>query len=75
MGELGTVYPHTTSSDDWGTIEVEKGARLTREPRTLFVSAPTSSDMTRGDGWKLSLKPGWKIVPGARRGDHRVVRE
>jgi hypothetical protein len=33
------------------------------------VKAPTRADARSGDGWKLELKPGWRLSPGARPGD------
>ncbi|AIE85392.1 hypothetical protein [Fimbriimonas ginsengisoli] len=74
FGELGTVYPHLTLSDEWGILEASKGARLVVSARTAYVSAPTSSDAASGDGWKLTLKPGWRVVPGSRKGDYRLER-
>jgi hypothetical protein len=37
----------------------------------VIVAAPSGStgSTLNGDGWTLELKPGWKIVPGARKGD------
>jgi hypothetical protein len=34
-----------------------------------------AEDRLRGDGWTLTLKPGWKIAPGARAGDSTLMRE
>jgi hypothetical protein len=34
----------------------------------VVVPAPARG-ATAGDGWKLELKPGWKLVPGTRTGD------
>lgn len=74
MGADGTVFPHAQISDDWGVIEVTKGARMNSKYDTAFVPAPASADSREGDGWKLTLKPGWKLVPGSRKGDFRVAR-
>lgn len=75
LGEFGTVYPRTTLSDGWGTITAERGARLIFAPTMrLFVPAPVGSDPTKGEGWSLTLKPGWTVVPDARRGDFRLTK-
>jgi len=33
------------------------------------------SATARDTGWKLDLKPGWKIVPGKRAGDLTIARD
>jgi acetyl esterase/lipase len=40
------------------------------------VPAPVRKDDTTlvGDGWTFTLKPGWVIREGARKGDYEVVR-
>ncbi|HZT41262.1 MAG TPA: hypothetical protein VFA07_03690 [Chthonomonadaceae bacterium] len=74
LGDEGNVYPTTTISDTWGTIEAQKGARINKTFSAAYVSAPTSADHLAGDGWKLSLKPGWKVVPGEKPGSFKVAR-
>jgi hypothetical protein len=41
----------------------------------VIVVAPSVSagSSLKGDGWTLELKPGWKIVPGARKGDFMLI--
>jgi hypothetical protein len=48
---------------------------MTREAgaiKRVTLSAPVDTDARplRGDGWTLELKAGWKIAPGARKGDY-----
>lgn len=74
LGEEGNVYPTTTISDDWGTIEIQKGARINKTFTIGYVSAPTSADPLAGDGWKLTLKPGWKVIPGEKAGSFKIAR-
>jgi hypothetical protein len=33
------------------------------------VALPQDGDGTKGEGWTLTLNPGWTSVPGARAGD------
>ena len=73
MGSDGTVFPTTQISDDWGTLVVTGGARVNSRYDTAFVPAPSSANLLEGRGWKLSLKPGWRLVPGARKGDFTVA--
>lgn len=71
LGDEGTVYPTIHISDDWGILDARNGALMKPDWSALIVTPPpsTSGAHLTGDGWTLSLKPGWKIVPGARKGD------
>lgn len=75
LGEEGTVYPTATISDVWGTVEVQKGARINRNFTTAYISPPTSPYHVSGDGWKLTLKPGWQVTPGEKPGYFRITRQ
>lgn len=70
----GTVYPSLRITDEWGVIEVSNGGGLLRKDwRMVTVSAAhASASGLQGDGWALTLKPGWRVVPGARKGDLEV---
>ncbi|WP_439448259.1 hypothetical protein [Stenotrophomonas sp. ATs4] len=71
----GTVYPTMQLSDVWGTLTVTDGALLQNDWKAVFVQAPASGELPpQGNGWVLSLKPGWSLAPGERRGDY-VLRE
>lgn len=74
MGADGIVFPSTQISDDWGTIEVTGGARVNAGYNTAYVPAPANGGAVQGPGWKLTLKPGWKLVPGTRKGDFTVAK-
>jgi hypothetical protein len=73
--EHGSVYPHLTVSDDWGTLQVSQGALAGPDWHTVVVSAPAGSltGHVAGAGWTLDLKPGWTLVAGARKGDFTVA--
>src|SRR5262249_26593210 len=75
LGPEGIVFPESQISDAWGVIQVSKGVRVNSKYDTAFVPAPSSSEGREGDGWKLTLKPGWKLAPGTRKGDFKVVKE
>ncbi|HSU94953.1 MAG TPA: hypothetical protein VLI43_14690 [Gemmatimonadaceae bacterium] len=75
LGDAGTVYPTIRVTDDWGVIEGTNGALMRPDWSALVVPAPasTTGSSIAGDGWTLELKPGWKIVPDARRGDYTLA--
>jgi len=71
LGDLGTVYPAMTLGDAWGTLVVESGGVLLhKQPKIATVSATGFDPATlHGTGFTLTLKPGWSIQPGSRKGD------
>jgi hypothetical protein len=74
----GTVffgpYRHNGAS---GTLEAEKGVLVESDGSARRVPGPVRRDDTTlaGDGWTFTLKPGWVIRDGPRRGDYEVVRQ
>lgn len=77
IDENTTVYPNTQITDDWGVLHVQNGALLVRDKGHLVraqVPAPADANSLQGDGWKLNLKPGWKLEKGGRLGDWTVVK-
>jgi len=70
---VGSVYPTLEVTADWGRLSAMNGAVISSDFSRILLSAPGRGGMT-GDGWTLTLAPGWKIVPGARPGDYRVTR-
>jgi hypothetical protein len=77
VDENATVYPTTQITDEWGILHVENGALLVRDkghPVRAQVPAPKDADSREGEGWKLSLKPGWNLEHGQRQGDWIVVK-
>jgi hypothetical protein len=75
LGDAGTVYPTIRITDEWGVIEGKNGALMKPDWSALVVSAPaqTTGSSVTGDGWTLTLKPGWKVVPDARSGDFTLA--
>ena len=75
--DVGTVffgpYRHNTES---GTLSAENGVLLESNGSVRRVPAPVRRDDTTlaGDGWTFTVKPGWAIREGPRRGDYEVVR-
>ena len=77
LESVGTVYPTFRVVDDWGVLEVEAGGALVRDGGAgVAVSARgIVASHLAGVGWRLALKPGWVVGPGARPGDFAVTRE
>ena len=76
--DVGTVffgpYRHNTDS---GMLEADRGVLLESNGSVRRVPAPVRRDDTTlvGDGWTFTLKPGFVIREGPRRGDYEVVRQ
>ena len=75
LDDLGTVYTVLRISDNWGILELTSGpALLAKDWSAVTVEAPANARGTEidGPGWKLHLNAGYKLVPGARKGDFTV---
>lgn len=64
LGNYGTVYPTLKIVDNWGILEVNKGALLTPDWKKVIVTYPEniSGNLLSGKGWKLTLNAGWKYL-------------
>jgi len=73
---VGAVYPTSRIVDDWGILEVSKGALMIQNEngriRQVYLSVPEDlkGRPLKGKGWKLQLASGWEVVPGSREGDY-----
>lgn len=72
----GTVYPTYRATGPWGTLEGQF-VLVWQERGVLTVPAPAGTEGAKlsGDGWTLTLAPGWVVRPGSRPGDLEIVRE
>lgn len=76
LDDIGTVYPTLRLTDTWGELAVEGGAALVHaDYKRAAVALPQDGDGTKGEGWTLTLKPGWTLAPGSRAGDLTLVRD
>ena len=75
LGADGVVFPHSYLVDAWGVLEVEQGLRLNAPRDRAFIIAPLDPGKAAGLGWTLTLNPGWKLSPGARKGDYILLKE
>jgi hypothetical protein len=69
LEQHGTVYGTLEVSDNWGTLRAPEGGLISKSFTTVTVPAPTDAGVLRGPGWSLSVKPGWSLAPGDRKGD------
>jgi hypothetical protein len=77
---VGTVYPTSRIIDEWGVLEITKGALMIQNEggriMQVYLSPPQDPKgrPLKGEGWTLKLTPGWSIVPGSREGDFLLKR-
>jgi hypothetical protein len=74
---VGTVYvlPYNAKGA-WGTLDAPKGV-LIADDDTRRVPGPVRIDgaTLTGDGWVVTVAPGWTVRRGPRSGDYQIVRE
>ena len=76
--DVGTIYFHAyRMTGPWGALEADNGVLVSSDGRTRRLPAPVRRDETTisGDGWTLTLAPGWVAREGPRRGDFEVSRQ
>ena len=61
---------------EWGALDADNGVLLSTDARTRRLPAPVRRDESTfsGDGWRLTISPGWTVREGSRPGDYEVVR-
>jgi hypothetical protein len=73
---VGTVYfSRYTTKGEWGTLEATKGVLIldngTRQlPGPVRIEGATLT----GDGWTVTVAPGWTVRSGPRSGDFQIIR-
>jgi len=70
----GTAYPSLTLTETWGALKVEGGGALISGDWSVLTLAAPAAGESNGDGWTLTLAPGWRFKPGDRPGDVTVVK-
>lgn len=73
---VGTVYREYRLTAEWGTIASTNGLLDATGDATLRGAGPWTVEGTTitGDGWVITVNPGWAARPDVRNGDLRVVR-
>ena len=74
MPGVGNVYVGSKLNEEWGILETEGPVLIGPTYTDAWVPAPTSTNMTQGPKWKLTLNPGWKVIPGKRKGDFDLAK-
>jgi hypothetical protein len=73
---VGTVYvlPYRQSGE-WGTLEAKNGV-LINDDGTRRLPGPVRIDgaTLTGNGWTVTVAPGWKVSSGPRSGDYQIIR-
>jgi hypothetical protein len=71
----GTVYPTYRTTAEWGSLDAAT-VLVAADRSRLTVPAPASIEGTtlKGDGWTLTIAPGWLVAPGSRAGDFQLIR-
>ncbi len=71
---IGTIYPYVRISAAWGILEATQDALMLVQEgiisgaRVVAPKDPAARPLA-GEGWTLTLKEGWSVVPGKRPGD------
>lgn len=81
LADVGSVYGGARVVDDWGVLDAGASRALfllapggaLRAAQVPAPRNPTARPLT-GEGWSLSLAPGWSLAADARAGDWKVVR-
>jgi hypothetical protein len=74
---VGTAYPTLRLVDAWGTLTVTSGALIAADFTKAYVAAPKDPKARpiKEPDWELRLNDGWKVEPGERQGDFKLVKE
>ena len=73
----GTVYvlPYRQKGD-WGTLDATNGV-LVGDDGTRRLPGPVRIDgaSVTGEGWTVTVAPGWLVRSGTRSGDYQIIRD
>lgn len=75
---VGTVFfRNFTLSAQWGRLNADNGVLRAADGNTLSVPVTGRLEGTtlQGDGWSITLNPGWVVRPAARSGSFTIARE
>ena len=73
----GTVYvlPYRQKGE-WGTLEATNGVLISDDgTRRLPGPVRIEGANVTGDGWTVTVAPGWTVRSGPRSGDYQIIRD
>lgn len=73
----GTVYfSQYRTKGQWGTLEATNGVLISDDGRRRLPGPVRieGANIT-GDGWTVTVAPGWTVRPGPRSGDYQIIRD
>jgi hypothetical protein len=73
----GTVYfAAYRTKGQWGTLEATNGVLISDDGRRRLPGPVRieGANIT-GDGWTVTVAPGWTVRPGPRSGDYQIIRD
>jgi hypothetical protein len=73
----GTVYfSQYRQKGEWGTLEATNGVLISDDgKRRLPGPVRIEGANITGDGWTVTVAPGWIVRPGPRSGDYQIIRD
>jgi hypothetical protein len=62
---------------EWGSVDATNGVLVSADRGTRVLAAPfrTEDGTLIGDGWKVTVRPGWVVRPEPRSSDFQIVRD
>jgi hypothetical protein len=75
--DKGTVYPQIRVTDNWGILEVEKGALMSKNWDKISVGVPTkiNDEVVEGDGWTLQLNKGYTLKKDEKSNSYMILKK
>lgn len=75
--DLGRVNPSMKIIADWGILDIkEAGGFLTPNLEKVIITVPlkTEGNLVSGDGWVLTLNPGFEVMKEEKSGNYFLVK-
>src|SRR5262245_52744823 len=73
---VGTVYfSRYRTKGEWGTLEATNGVLISDDGRRQLPGpVRIEGGNVTGDGWAVTVAPGWTVGSGPRSGDYQIIR-
>ncbi len=75
--DKGTVYPQIRVTDNWGILEVQKGALMSKNWDKISVGFPTkiNDGAVEGDGWTLQLNKSYILKKDEKSNSYLIIKK